>query len=147
MSEASDKAYYRWLAAEHAWIKQIKSTLRGRPGDLRYTKAGKGEPGSPLRAAYDEWEVARKEYQQIQNVIGPCSNSTPFRNSLPLPRSRRVRRAISRLAANYNREWYNGCQPISGLFTLVGKAEGLPRGHKFRSRVAASIRRRLNERR
>ena len=68
-------------------------------------------------------------------------NTLPFTQRLPLPRNNAVKRAISRLAANVNRTWHNGCQPISGLFTLVGKADLLPRGHKFRQTVAKVLRR------
>jgi len=70
------------------------------------------------------------------------STNSPFTKKLELPRSKRVKRGLSKLAAERNREWHNGRQPISGLFTLVGKAEQLPYGHTFRSMVARLIRRR-----
>lgn len=71
------------------------------------------------------------------------STNSPFTKKLPLPMSRAVRKAIARLSADVNRDWINGGQPISGMFTLVGKAEQLPRGHKFRQTVANMLRRRI----
>jgi len=52
---------------------------------------------------------------------------------------------LVKIAANYNRAVINGGQPISGLITLVGKAERLPRGHAFRAKVAGIVRRRRQE--
>ena len=59
---------------------------------------------------------------------------------MQLPSRQSIRRQISKLTAKTNRTWYNGCQPVSGLFTLVGKAEQLERGHKFRATVARVLR-------
>lgn len=56
-----------------------------------------------------------------------------------LPRSQVIRRILSRYAAYQNRAVINGGQPISGLLTLTGKAERLPRGHAFRSKVASVL--------
>lgn len=61
--------------------------------------------------------------------------------NLPLPKSQRVRRVVSKLCALTNRQWYNGQQPIHGLWTLIGKAERLERGHVFRKTVARVVRR------
>lgn len=71
------------------------------------------------------------------------STNSQFTKKMQLPMSRAVRKAIARLSADVNREWVNGGQPVSGMFTLVGKADQLPRGHKFRQTVANMLRRRI----
>lgn len=81
-------------------------------------------------------------FQDGQFPVAYSTNSR-FERKLVLPRSRRVRRGISKLAAEVNRGWINGGQPVSGLFTLVGKAERLPKHHAFRIRIAKLLRRRL----
>lgn len=52
-----------WLAADTAWHNAIVDAYPKKwPGDVRYTPAGKGEPGTPLRAAHDAWESARDAF-------------------------------------------------------------------------------------
>ena len=54
-----------WVAADLAWQAQIETTFpRGDAGTLRYTNAGKGEPGTALRAAYDEFVKAGSAYHE-----------------------------------------------------------------------------------
>ena len=67
-----NQAYSRFLKADENWTKQIKKHCKGRPGDVRYTAAAKGMPGTPLRAAYDELTNASNAWHELareeQNV-------------------------------------------------------------------------------
>lgn len=47
------------LAADAAWSAAYNEIRPPRtwPGDFRYTDAAKGEPGSPLRALYDDFRA------------------------------------------------------------------------------------------
>ena len=62
MSSNNEK-YDRFVHADEVWMKEIKSTLKGRPGDVRYTNAAEGEPGTALNAAYREFAEAREEWR------------------------------------------------------------------------------------
>ena len=56
--------FRRFDAADAAWMDAIRRSLRGRAGDVRYTKAAHGEPGTPLRAAYEEFERTGDEWRR-----------------------------------------------------------------------------------
>jgi hypothetical protein len=60
-------AYHHFLAADESWMRQIAQSLRGRPGDVRYTKAAEGEPGTALRLAYEGFVAAREAWWGLVN--------------------------------------------------------------------------------
>lgn len=49
-----------WQRACDAWSEQLHNTFGSEAGDMRYRKAGQGEPGTPLHTAY----CAFKYFQQ-----------------------------------------------------------------------------------
>ena len=51
--------YYAAIKADDAWHNELVRLFKKDAGDVRYTKAGKDEPGSVLRKLHDDWEVAR----------------------------------------------------------------------------------------
>ena len=72
MSSLNEK-YDRFVHADEVWMKEIKSTLKGRPGDVRYTKAAEGEPGTALNAAYREFVEAREDWRAAWRVPSEAS--------------------------------------------------------------------------
>jgi hypothetical protein len=47
---------------DDAWSAELQRLFGKRAGDVRYTKQGKGEPGTELRRLYDAREAARRAY-------------------------------------------------------------------------------------
>lgn len=43
------------IEADNAWQAELVKRFGKRAGDVRYTKEGKGEEGSNLRRAYENW--------------------------------------------------------------------------------------------
>jgi hypothetical protein len=64
------RLYREFGAADAAWMNAIRATLTGRPGDLRYTPAAKGEPGTPLRAAHDEFVRTNEAWRRAASARG-----------------------------------------------------------------------------
>lgn len=62
-------AYRRFLAADDAWMVEIRRAIPGRAGDARYTAAAHGVEGSPLRAAYDEFVAAGDAWQAMAMAV------------------------------------------------------------------------------
>lgn len=61
MHKTEHELYRAAVAADAAWSAAIKAAFpRERAGDVRYTAKAHGEPGSPLRAAYDARTAACK---------------------------------------------------------------------------------------
>lgn len=59
MHQTEHELYRAAVAADDAWSVAIAAAFpKERAGDARYTAKGKGEPGSPLRAAHDRREEA-----------------------------------------------------------------------------------------
>lgn len=49
-----------WNDADEKWMIAVKASFpRQWPGDVRYTAAANGQPGTPLRSAYDKYVLAR----------------------------------------------------------------------------------------
>lgn len=46
--------------ADNAWSRELVRLFGKRLGDVRYTKEGKGEPGSVLRSLYEARDTQRK---------------------------------------------------------------------------------------
>lgn len=46
-------AYQSAVAADDAWSTELRRLFGGRAGDIRYTKQGRGEPGTELRRLHD----------------------------------------------------------------------------------------------
>lgn len=65
MKHAIHEAYLRFLRADAAWTWQIMASLKGRPGDVRYTKAAHGEPGTALCAAHREFAEAGEAWRKL----------------------------------------------------------------------------------
>lgn len=47
------------FAADDAWQEELVKQFGRNAGDVRYTKAGNGAPGTKLRALYDAYTAAR----------------------------------------------------------------------------------------
>jgi hypothetical protein len=47
-----------FIAADEAWSAELRRCYGGGAGDARYIRAGKGEPGSTLRACHDAFVAA-----------------------------------------------------------------------------------------
>jgi len=45
--------YHAFAAADAAWSQELQRQFGSQAGDIRYTKAGKGEPGTHLRTLHD----------------------------------------------------------------------------------------------
>jgi hypothetical protein len=65
-----NQLYKAALNADEAWSNELERLFGKHAGDVRYTKAGMGEPGSKLRLlieafrkANDAWIAAMKETQ------------------------------------------------------------------------------------
>lgn len=56
------KEHCAFQAADKAWSIELQRAYGKHAGDIRYRPAGKGEPRSALRAAYDARETARMLY-------------------------------------------------------------------------------------
>lgn len=69
-------ALKRFQAADEAWMKEI-AKLPGRPGDVRYTKAARGEPGTALRAAHDEFVAAGDAWRIEARMPASASQEVP----------------------------------------------------------------------
>lgn len=61
------KLYREAVAADAAWMAALKAANLGRPGDVRYTKAGEGQPGTALRAAFEDWTAKRAAWMEELN--------------------------------------------------------------------------------
>lgn len=59
-------AYAAFLRADDAWQAELAMRFGRRAADVRYTSAGRGYPGSSLRAAYDALAVARAAYEAVR---------------------------------------------------------------------------------
>lgn len=55
----------RFQIADDAWHREIRKAFPGQhPGDVRYTRAAKGIPGSPLYAAHEEFVAAGAAWRE-----------------------------------------------------------------------------------
>lgn len=77
----------------------------------------------------------------IRNLYGSPERRTQPVPRVPLPASKRVRRRLAHLSAQFALA-PRVSQPVSGLQTLTGKADLLPKGHLFRLRIARLLRNR-----
>ncbi len=55
------------LATDDAWQAELVRCFGKQAGDVRYAKAGKGEPGTPLRAAYEARKAAQEAWHAEWN--------------------------------------------------------------------------------
>ncbi len=49
--------------ADDEWQRQLEATFGSAAGDARYDERGRGEPGTPLRRAHNDREVARLAWE------------------------------------------------------------------------------------
>lgn len=55
--------------ADRAWSRELRARFGKYGGSVqRYTPEGKGEPGTPLRAAYEAREAARQAFTQAHGA-------------------------------------------------------------------------------
>lgn len=59
--------YFAAYAADDEFSRQLVKTFGSRAGDMRYLPAGKGEPGSVLRAAHDAWQATEAARAHAMN--------------------------------------------------------------------------------
>jgi hypothetical protein len=72
---ASD-LYHAAVLADQVWHNAIVQAFpREWPGNVRYTKRGEGEPGTPLRAAFESWKLARDAWRA--ECLAKSSPSSP----------------------------------------------------------------------
>lgn len=62
------EGWKEYAAAENAWEIELRATFGNEAGTKRYEPAGKGEPNSRLRAAYE----ARREAQNNWFRLAPA---------------------------------------------------------------------------
>lgn len=48
--------------ADDEWSAELKRLFGKRAGDVRYTKEGEGAAGSRLRALYEEFKIAQRDW-------------------------------------------------------------------------------------
>lgn len=60
--------YRKALAADDAWSAELRRLFGKRAGDVRYTAAGKGEPGSTLRHLHDEFRRANEAWMDAMRA-------------------------------------------------------------------------------
>lgn len=61
-----NEAYDAHATADKAWMDQIRRAYPHEwAGDVRYTDRAHGAPGTPLRAAYDEYMRTRAVFEQF----------------------------------------------------------------------------------
>jgi hypothetical protein len=72
-------AYHAFAAADAAWSAMLGKLFGRNAGDVRYTKAGKGEPGTELRALSDEFDRTREEWEAS---LVECPTEESFRAEL-----------------------------------------------------------------
>jgi hypothetical protein len=61
------RSFWEAQVADENWSRIGQATFGKRWGDVRYTAAGKGEPGSALRQAHDAYEKAREAWRATYN--------------------------------------------------------------------------------
>lgn len=61
-------AYNAFAAADDAWSAELVRAFGKRASEARYTAEGKGEPGTPLRAASDAFHEARKAWHRANHL-------------------------------------------------------------------------------
>lgn len=59
-------ALERFSLADDAWHKAVTEAFGKDAGQVRYTPAGRGLPGSALREAFDARENARREWEALR---------------------------------------------------------------------------------
>lgn len=69
LQEQRHDLYLKCLEAEAAWMREIEASLPGRPGDVRYTPAAKGEPGTALAAAHERFMQIHAEWWRLINEL------------------------------------------------------------------------------
>lgn len=61
--EPGFEAHYAFQDADDAWSRELQRLFGKRAGDVRYTDAGKGAPGSVLRSLHDAREALRMAWE------------------------------------------------------------------------------------
>jgi hypothetical protein len=61
--ENQTRAYWAFQACDEEWSRLGQAIFGKAWGDVRYTAAGKGEPGSALRQAHDDFATAREAWR------------------------------------------------------------------------------------
>lgn len=87
---------------------------------------------------------ARRQFSATVGLGGTARNlpGNPCRvKPRPLPTSRNVRRVLARYSAWQDWGFVCGGGPVSGLISVVGKADTLERGHAYRLLAARVVRR------
>ncbi|MDQ0422311.1 hypothetical protein J2045_003359 [Peteryoungia aggregata LMG 23059] len=67
-------AHAAHAAADERWMAEIRAAYpREWAGDVRYTDRAQGEEGSPLRAAYEEYQRTRLTFEAALAVAYPSA--------------------------------------------------------------------------
>ena len=54
------------LDTDRAWSAELVKAFGRNAGDMRYVKAGQGDPGTPLRAAYEARHTASTAWDIVE---------------------------------------------------------------------------------
>jgi hypothetical protein len=68
--ESQTRIYWALLAADEEWSRIGQAEFGKRWGDVRYTVAGNGEPGTALRQVYDAFVEARDARDALRRAYG-----------------------------------------------------------------------------
>jgi hypothetical protein len=67
-------AYNAAVSADDKWMEEIEKAFPGQwPGDVRYQPEAQGFPGTPLRAAYDEYLRTRTTFEAALSLCRPSA--------------------------------------------------------------------------
>lgn len=58
------------LKTDNAWQAELEKVFGKQAGDKRYVRAGKGEPGTALRAAYEARQMAQEAWHADGEALG-----------------------------------------------------------------------------
>lgn len=69
-----DEIHTAHAAADEKWMAEIRAAFPGEwAGDVRYTPRAHGEEGTPLRAAYEEYQRTRVTFEAALAVAFPSA--------------------------------------------------------------------------
>lgn len=69
-----DEIHAAHAAADENWMAEIRRAYPHEwAGDVRYTARAHGEPGTPLRAAYDEYQRTRIQFEAALAIAYPSA--------------------------------------------------------------------------
>jgi hypothetical protein len=68
--------YHQFVMADQRWSSILLTTFGKQAGDKRYTREGRGELGTELRKAHDEFCQARDAWYRQVGLSGVCQHDS-----------------------------------------------------------------------